>query len=97
MIDSEARSLGWPGRTSRSRSTGRWFVGVLTVVAWFAIIGLGAISFVTLLGTSGSTQPLHQQREACERPTSGSALEEPRDLRSRDGVLEVDLAIHNSK
>jgi FtsP/CotA-like multicopper oxidase with cupredoxin domain len=32
----------------------------------------------------------------CSRPSAGSAVGEPEDLRSRDGVLKVDLAIHNS-
>jgi FtsP/CotA-like multicopper oxidase with cupredoxin domain len=32
----------------------------------------------------------------CSRPSAESAVVEPEDLRSRDGVLKVDLAIHNS-
>jgi FtsP/CotA-like multicopper oxidase with cupredoxin domain len=31
----------------------------------------------------------------CVRPSAGSAVPEPEDLRSRDGVLKVDLTIHN--
>jgi FtsP/CotA-like multicopper oxidase with cupredoxin domain len=31
----------------------------------------------------------------CIRPSAGSAVPEPEDLRSRDGVLKVDLTIHN--
>jgi FtsP/CotA-like multicopper oxidase with cupredoxin domain len=31
----------------------------------------------------------------CSRPSPGSAVPEPEDLRSRDGVLKVDLTIHN--
>ena len=97
MVDSEARSCGWLGRISRNRSTRRWPLGVFAVVAWFAILGFAAISFATLLGTSGFTQPSQPQREACQRPTSGSAIQEPQDLRSHDGVLQVDLAIYNSR
>jgi FtsP/CotA-like multicopper oxidase with cupredoxin domain len=33
---------------------------------------------------------------ACSRPAAGSAVPEPEDLRSRDGVLKVDLTIRNS-
>jgi hypothetical protein len=33
---------------------------------------------------------------ACQRPRVGSAIAEPEDLRSRDGVLKVDLTIQNS-
>jgi FtsP/CotA-like multicopper oxidase with cupredoxin domain len=32
----------------------------------------------------------------CSRPAAGSAVPEPEDLRSRNGVLNVDLTIHNS-
>jgi FtsP/CotA-like multicopper oxidase with cupredoxin domain len=32
---------------------------------------------------------------ACSRPAAGSAVPEPEDLRSQDGVLKVDLTIHN--
>jgi FtsP/CotA-like multicopper oxidase with cupredoxin domain len=32
----------------------------------------------------------------CSRPSAGSAIPEPEDLRSRNGVLKVDLTIHNS-
>jgi FtsP/CotA-like multicopper oxidase with cupredoxin domain len=31
----------------------------------------------------------------CPRPSPGSAVQEPEDLRSRNGVLKVDLTIHN--
>jgi FtsP/CotA-like multicopper oxidase with cupredoxin domain len=36
-------------------------------------------------------------REACPRPAPGSAVPEPEDLRSRDGVLRVDLTLRNSR
>ena len=32
---------------------------------------------------------------ACQRPSAGSAVPEPEDLRSRNGELSVDLGIHN--
>jgi FtsP/CotA-like multicopper oxidase with cupredoxin domain len=41
---------------------------------------------------------LHAQSmpgEVCGRPSAGSAVPEPADLRSRNGVLRVDLTIHN--
>jgi FtsP/CotA-like multicopper oxidase with cupredoxin domain len=40
---------------------------------------------------------LETQHDACARPSPASALEEPQDVRSRDGVLEIDLAIHDQK
>jgi FtsP/CotA-like multicopper oxidase with cupredoxin domain len=36
-------------------------------------------------------------REACPRPAPGSAVPEPEDLRSRDGVLRVELTLRNSR
>ena len=33
----------------------------------------------------------------CPRPSPGSAITEPEDLRSRNGVLKVDLTIHNAE
>src|SRR5271169_2393119 len=35
-------------------------------------------------------------KEACVRPSAGSAVPEPEDLRSRNGVLKVELAIRNT-
>jgi FtsP/CotA-like multicopper oxidase with cupredoxin domain len=49
------------------------------------------------LGASGSAQEPQPQRDFCQRPEPGSALPEPQDLRSHDGVLEVDLSFHDSK
>ena len=33
--------------------------------------------------------------DICRRPAEGSAIQEPQDLRSRNGVLEAELSIHN--
>src|ERR1700678_2115569 len=35
--------------------------------------------------------------EICPRPAPGSIVTEPLDLHSRDGVLKVELTIHNAK
>ncbi len=42
---------------------------------------------------------LHAQStsEACPRPLPGSVVAEPEDLRSRNGVLKVELTVHNTK
>jgi FtsP/CotA-like multicopper oxidase with cupredoxin domain len=42
---------------------------------------------------------LHAQTtaEACPRPSPGSTVTEPEDLRSRNGVLKVELTAHNAK
>lgn len=36
-------------------------------------------------------------QESCQRPLSGSAVSEPQDLRSSNGVLKVELTAHNAK
>ena len=35
--------------------------------------------------------------EACPRPSTGSVVTEPEDLRSHNGVLKVELTAHNAK
>src|SRR5580692_10467451 len=35
--------------------------------------------------------------ESCPRPAPGSTVPEPADLRSRNGILKLDLAIHNHR
>ena len=49
------------------------------------------------LGVSGLAQEPQSQRDLCKRPEPGSALPEPQDLRSHDGVLLVDLTVYDSK
>src|SRR3984885_11491449 len=40
--------------------------------------------------------PLHQApNDACPRPSAGSVVPDPRDLRSRHGVLQLDLTVRN--
>jgi FtsP/CotA-like multicopper oxidase with cupredoxin domain len=87
---------GWPRSIGRSRLAQRLSVGVCGVVALPGAGWLGASSLLALLGTSDLAQT-PPQREFCSRPEPGSALPEPQDLRSQDGVLEVDLAIHEKK
>jgi FtsP/CotA-like multicopper oxidase with cupredoxin domain len=80
------------------RNTLRVFGGIrrtrrLSVVLFVVLAGAG----IGWLGASGLAQEPQPQRDLCKRPEPGSALPEPQDLRSHDGVLEVDLAIYNSK
>jgi FtsP/CotA-like multicopper oxidase with cupredoxin domain len=44
--------------------------------------------------SSGSAQSVV---DVCQRPEPGSAVPDPKELRSRNGVLQVDLAIRNQK
>jgi len=53
------------------------------------LVLISFISVACLQATEPAPSP-------CRRPSIGSVVAEPEDLRSRDGILKVDLAIHNS-
>jgi FtsP/CotA-like multicopper oxidase with cupredoxin domain len=54
-----------------------------------------AFANVLFVPWHGGLRAQEKTAAACERPPAGSVVAEPEDLRSRDGVLEVDLEIHN--
>jgi FtsP/CotA-like multicopper oxidase with cupredoxin domain len=49
------------------------------------------------IGTAGTVYGREAPHDPCSRPAPGSAVSEPEDLRSQDGVLKLELAIHNFK
>ncbi|MCC8974533.1 multicopper oxidase domain-containing protein, partial [Bradyrhizobium sp. Cham227] len=49
------------------------------------------------LGATGLQDAPRTQQDVCARPEPGSAIAEPAELRSRDGVLETGLTIHDQK
>jgi FtsP/CotA-like multicopper oxidase with cupredoxin domain len=49
------------------------------------------------VGSSSLAQTPEARHNACQRPDPGSAVSEPQDLRSRDGILQVDLSIYNEQ
>jgi hypothetical protein len=55
------------------------------------------LAFLTMgcLAAASHSAALRGPDEPCPRPAPGSEVEEPEDLRSRDGVLSVDLAARN--
>ncbi|HZC65501.1 MAG TPA: multicopper oxidase domain-containing protein [Candidatus Dormibacteraeota bacterium] len=57
------------------------------------------LAVIFLYGFFGTATPaLHAQQtlpEVCPRPAAGSAVPEPEDLRSQNGVLEVTLTVRN--
>jgi hypothetical protein len=61
------------------------------MVKQFLLIALGS-------GLCGNPalRATEAQGNACIRPAPGSSVPEPQDLRSQNGVLKVDLTIHNS-
>ena len=66
----------------------------ISCAAAAACLGLAASSLTSLLGATGpQNAPLPPQQDACVRPEPGSAIAEPAELRSHDGVLETDLRI----
>ena len=70
-----------------------------------AILLAGLLPLLVLDACIGSHAPWDPLRnpirdeaaDPCTRPAAGSAVADPEDLRSRDGILEVDLAIHNHR
>ena len=55
--------------------------------------------FAAVVCTRPPAQPVPRTdsaKTACRRPSTGSRIEEPVDLRSRNGTLEVDLTAYNS-
>jgi FtsP/CotA-like multicopper oxidase with cupredoxin domain len=61
---------------------------------WRTKATAASIVAVVALGAAGRA-PAHELPEPCPRPAPGSLVPEPRDLRSRDGVLELDLSVHD--
>jgi FtsP/CotA-like multicopper oxidase with cupredoxin domain len=57
-----------------------------------ALLCLLAVRFVTTRVVSAQ-----ELADSCPRPAPGAEVPEPEDLRSQDGVLQVDLAVHNYK
>ena len=49
-----------------------------------------------LVSSSSAREP-DPPHDICQRPEIGSAVSQPRDLRSQDGVLQLDLTIRNQK
>ncbi len=79
MLESPSRPRGGPPLAAR-RSERR----LVAAVCLFAL----ALGFT---GRAAAKDPSH----GCSRPAPGSAVPEPKDLRSRDGVLKLDLSIRD--
>jgi FtsP/CotA-like multicopper oxidase with cupredoxin domain len=78
-----ASSRGWLRCVAQSRLAQRLSIGVSLAVAG--------------PGGGSSAQGPQPQRDFCTRPDIGSAVPEPQDLRSHDGVLQLDLTIYDQK
>jgi len=84
MSDSAARSRGWLRRIGRNPVAQGLSAGMI-------------FAFVLWVGSSSFAQKSETQHNACQRSEPGSAVLEPQDLRSHDGVLKVDLSLHDQK
>ena len=58
---------------------------------------LGLTAWLGATALQAQTSPLQAQQDVCVRPEPGSAVAEPAELRSHDGVLETDLRIVDSR
>jgi FtsP/CotA-like multicopper oxidase with cupredoxin domain len=83
MRNQIALSSGWLRRLGRSRVGPFLFAGA-------CLLGLR-------LDSSGLARVPPPPAEFCHRPEPGSTVSEPQDLRSHNGVLHVELAIHDQK
>lgn len=67
------------------------FLGIFLALSASGVTArLGA----TVLQAQASPQP---REDVCVRPEPGTAIPEPAELRSRDGILEIDLRIRDEK
>jgi len=69
-------------------------VGVVSALIWLAVVWFGANTLREARSLPLSALP---HRHSCDRPEPGSAVQEPQDMSSQDGVLQVDLIIQNQK
>jgi FtsP/CotA-like multicopper oxidase with cupredoxin domain len=62
-------------------------------------LGLAVSSVTAWLSLSAAGLPALKvaASDVCARPAVGSAISEPQDVRSHDGVLELDLSVHDEK
>ena len=72
-----------------------FFVGACVVGTFVLTAFLGSDAFTR--EQDASTRERDMSSVACRQPAPGSAVREPQDLRSHDGVLRVDLAITDQK
>jgi FtsP/CotA-like multicopper oxidase with cupredoxin domain len=80
----------WAGGVLRRYST--TFCVIVAVC-----LGLVASGMTAWLSAKDLPQAQREPHDVCVRPDPGSAIAEPAELRSRNGVLETDLSVHDAK
>ncbi len=66
-------------------------------IAAAVTLGVAASAMIGLFSAASLAEAPQIQQDVCARPEPGSAVPEPQEVRSRDGVLAIDLTIHNQK
>ena len=75
-------------------STARGLVSLMTLRALLAALTLYAATSIAITYAAPATTPVGVP-DPCARPASGSVVPEPRDLRSENGVLKVEMSIRD--
>jgi FtsP/CotA-like multicopper oxidase with cupredoxin domain len=76
------------------------FLGSLCVLAFHRFRPQFPFLIFFIICVQASCLPLHAQdisSDPCPRPAPGSDVPEPEDLRSHNGVLQLELSVHNYK
>ena len=90
-----AFARGWLNNRSGRRVIRHSSTTISIIAA--ACVGLAVSGIIGWLGATGLPNGSQAQYDACTRPEPGSEISEPEELRSHNGVLELDLAIHDQK
>lgn len=93
VFERGAHSRGWLLAVACRLPTQR--LSIRTFVVGLSVAGAFALSIS--LGSDAFTREQDTPRGACRQLEPGSAVTQPKDLRSHDGVLQVDLAIYDQK
>ena len=87
--------MGRCGKVRRSSAISRVIAVVCLGTLLVSFFGLSASGLAAWLAAASPDAPARQ--DVCVRPEPGSAVPEPAELRSHDGILETDLRILDQK
>jgi hypothetical protein len=73
----------------------RWQLRMLQLLALLARAECSVAEAAPLPAVRAPREAAARARDPCVRPSPGSSVPEPRDLRSRHGVLPLTLTIHD--
>jgi hypothetical protein len=95
VSDRDVHSRVWLLAADRSllASVQRLSARMLAIGIFVAAVFVAAVS----LGSDGFTREQDMPRLACRQPEAGSTVPQLHDIRSHDGVLQLDLTIYDQK